>query len=39
MVWRPFKYDFWGWPPLSTDFCARFSRQLGHRTAEHMGKF
>ncbi|MDR3079560.1 MAG: hypothetical protein LBV60_01290 [Streptomyces sp.] len=32
-------FDFWGWPPLSVDFCAEFSRQLGHRTAEHMGKF
>jgi len=32
-------FDFWGWPPLSTEFCAEFSRQLGHRTAEHMGKF
>ncbi|MFF2852858.1 hypothetical protein ACFVT5_42215 [Streptomyces sp. NPDC058001] len=32
-------FDFWGWPPLSAGFCARFSQQLGHRTAEHMGKF
>ncbi|MGW7044748.1 hypothetical protein ACWGDT_18940 [Streptomyces avermitilis] len=32
-------FDFWGWPPLSAGFCATFSRQLGHRTAEHMGKF
>lgn len=32
-------FDFWGWPPLSADFCATFRRQLGHRTVEHMGKF
>ncbi|MFC5203565.1 hypothetical protein [Streptomyces kaempferi] len=33
-------FDFWGWPPLSTTFCATFSKQLGqHRTVEHMGKF
>ncbi|MEV0173558.1 hypothetical protein AB0I00_20875 [Streptomyces sp. NPDC050803] len=32
-------FDFWGWPPLSVDFCESFARQLGHRTVEHMGKF
>ncbi|NBE50428.1 hypothetical protein [Streptomyces boluensis] len=32
-------FDFWGWPPFSVGFYERFSRQLGHRTAEHMGKF
>ncbi|MFJ9413815.1 hypothetical protein ACIRPT_06550 [Streptomyces sp. NPDC101227] len=32
-------FDFWGWPPLSAGFRATFSRQLGHRTVEHMGKF
>ncbi|MEU7281588.1 hypothetical protein AB0A69_22865 [Streptomyces sp. NPDC045431] len=31
-------FDFWGWPPLSTDFYATFRRHLGHRTVEHMGK-
>ncbi|MFF3322960.1 hypothetical protein [Streptomyces sp. NPDC002889] len=32
-------FDFWGWPPLTDDFAAEFGRQLGHRTAQHMGKF
>lgn len=32
-------FDFWGWPPLSASFRARFGRQLGHRTAEQTGKF
>ncbi|MDI3403200.1 hypothetical protein [Streptomyces cavernicola] len=32
-------FDFWGWPPFSVGFYATFSRQLGHRTVEHMGKF
>ncbi|MBW5482184.1 hypothetical protein GPJ59_09880 [Streptomyces bambusae] len=32
-------FDFWGWPPLSTSFRTAFSRQLGHRVAEHTGKF
>ncbi|MDA3647942.1 hypothetical protein LZ318_07235 [Saccharopolyspora indica] len=31
-------FDFWDWPPLSESFCATFSRQLRHRTAEHGGK-
>ncbi|MFE7778163.1 hypothetical protein ACFU5O_30550 [Streptomyces sp. NPDC057445] len=32
-------FDFWGWPPLTDDFVAEFSGQLGHRTAQHSGKF
>ncbi|WP_455355238.1 hypothetical protein [Streptomyces sp. SYSU K217416] len=32
-------FDFWGWPPLTDAFVAEFSRQLGHRTAQHGGKF
>jgi hypothetical protein len=32
-------FDFWGWPPLTADFCAEFSKQLGHRIKEQMGKF
>ncbi|WP_328665560.1 hypothetical protein OG905_01030 [Streptomyces sp. NBC_00322] len=32
-------FDFWGWPPLTDDFVAEFTRQLGHRTAQHSGKF
>ncbi|WP_031512810.1 hypothetical protein [Streptomyces sp. NRRL F-5123] len=32
-------FDFWGWPPLSPDFLQSFARRLGHRTAEHSGKF
>ncbi|MFF7334624.1 hypothetical protein ACIQU5_00370 [Streptomyces sp. NPDC090306] len=32
-------FDFWGWPPLAIGFLARLQRQLGHRTADHSGKF
>ncbi|MET9914843.1 hypothetical protein ABZZ74_50670 [Streptomyces sp. NPDC006476] len=32
-------FDFWGWPPLSVSFCEMLSRQLGHCTVQHMGKF
>ncbi|MGW1157995.1 hypothetical protein ACWD5Q_30965 [Streptomyces sp. NPDC002513] len=32
-------FDFWGWPPLAAGFRATFSRRLGHRTVEQMGKF
>lgn len=32
-------FDFWGWPPLAVSFLVAFSEQLGHRTAEHSGKF
>ncbi|WAZ23936.1 hypothetical protein STRCI_005309 [Streptomyces cinnabarinus] len=32
-------FGFWGRPPFSDDFRARFGQRLGHRTVEHMGKF
>lgn len=32
-------FDFWNWPSLSETFRAEFGRRLGHRTAEHTGKF
>lgn len=32
-------FDFWGWPPLTVDFCVEFSKRLGHRTREQTGKF
>ncbi|MFM9368631.1 hypothetical protein [Streptomyces sp. Da 82-17] len=31
-------FDFWDWPELSADFCARFRRELGHRIVVHGGK-
>ncbi|MFF9242506.1 hypothetical protein ACF1AL_27090 [Streptomyces sp. NPDC014801] len=30
-------FDFWNWPPLSTDFHTAFTHHLQHRTT-HMGK-
>ncbi|MFC8384036.1 hypothetical protein [Nocardia sp. NPDC057272] len=32
-------FDFWGWPPLTDEFVAEFTAELGHRTARHTGKF
>ncbi|MCX2184161.1 hypothetical protein KV205_27050 [Streptomyces sp. SKN60] len=32
-------FEFWGWPPLSDAFVADLTARLGHRTAQHMGKF
>lgn len=32
-------FDFWGWPPLAVDFCAKFGKQLGHRIEKQTGKF
>ncbi|MFF9131103.1 hypothetical protein [Streptomyces sp. NPDC014806] len=31
-------FDFWNWPPLSTDFHTAFTHHLQHRTTTHMGK-
>ncbi|MEU8621610.1 hypothetical protein [Streptomyces sp. NPDC048623] len=31
--------EFWGWPPLSDAFVADVTACLGHRTAQHTGKF
>lgn len=32
-------FDFWGWPPLSINFHAELSKQLGHRIEVQTGKF
>ncbi|MEV6330127.1 hypothetical protein [Streptomyces sp. NPDC051909] len=32
-------FEFWGWPPLSDAFVVDLTARLGHRTAQHMGKF
>ncbi|MBC7299677.1 MAG: hypothetical protein H5T78_01855 [Nocardia sp.] len=32
-------FDFWGWPPLTDEFIAEFTAQLGHRVEHHAGKF
>ncbi|WP_410872092.1 hypothetical protein [Nocardia sp. A7] len=32
-------FDFWGWPPLTDEFLAAFTAELGHRTEHLTGKF